>query len=79
VLGETYEGMPEIFEKAKPELEKKGIIKNWGFVTDKAQYYTILSESHIVVSTAIHEFYGVSVLEAVRLSSDILRLLPTVP
>ena len=65
VLGETYEGMPEVFEKVKPELEKKGLIKNWGFVPDKAQYYTILCDSHIVISTAIHEFYGVSVLEAV--------------
>ena len=62
VLGQSYEETPAIFETAKKELDSH--IRHFGFVKSKEQYYTILRETDICVSTAIHEFYGVSVLEA---------------
>lgn len=58
ILGETYEDIPDVFQKAKNELTDE--IIHFGFVEDKEKYFKILSSSHIAVSTAKHEFFGVS-------------------
>lgn len=61
VIGEKYEDSPEIFSEAKMKLSKH--IKHWGFVETKEEYWKLLFESNVAVSTANHEFYGVSMLE----------------
>ncbi|ODM96189.1 Glycosyltransferase-like domain-containing protein 1-like [Orchesella cincta] len=61
VVGESFSGNPPIFEAARIKLE--GFIDNFGYIPEKAQYYQILHESDIVISTANHEFFGVSMLE----------------
>jgi len=65
VLGEAYEEQPKIFESAKGQLEELGVIGHWGYCESKEKYYEILNMCHVVISTAIHEFYGVAILEAV--------------
>ena len=40
-------------------------IVHWGRVEDRRDYAALLWAADIVVSTAIHEFFGVAVLEAV--------------
>jgi len=67
VLGEQYSEQPAIFEQTKTKLvseTSKCKILNWGFVPSKKQYFQILSTAHIVVSTAEHEFFGVSMIES---------------
>ncbi|XP_003742354.1 glycosyltransferase-like domain-containing protein 1 [Galendromus occidentalis] len=63
VLGESYGEVPPVFHEARDFLE--GMIRNWGYASSRDEYSNILRSSDIVVSTAIHEFYGVAVLEAV--------------
>ncbi|KAF2904256.1 hypothetical protein ILUMI_01921 [Ignelater luminosus] len=62
LLGETFTDVPEIFMRAKDVLKDE--IINYGFVEKKADYYKILQSCHVAVSTAKHEFFGVSMLEA---------------
>lgn len=63
ILGEKFDEIPPIFEEAKIKLEPH--IKNWGYVASKEEYYKILDSADIVISTTEHEFFGVSVLEAI--------------
>ncbi|XP_017485681.1 PREDICTED: glycosyltransferase-like domain-containing protein 1 [Rhagoletis zephyria] len=62
VLGESFSQVPAIFDEAKKKLADE--IINWGFCTSKDDYYQILSTANVALSTAIHEFFGVSMLEA---------------
>jgi glycosyltransferase involved in cell wall biosynthesis len=65
ILGEVFSEVPDIFQEVKVKLKDK--IKVFGFVPSKEEYYDLLSTADVVVSTALHEFYGVSMLEAVWL------------
>lgn len=62
VLGQSYEETPPIFEQIQTDL--KDHLIHYGFVASKDDYYAVLNKTDVCVSTAIHEFYGVSVLEA---------------
>lgn len=42
-------------------------IEHWGYVENRDDYLQCLSESDLIVSTADHEFYGLSVMEAVAM------------
>ena len=69
VVGESFGEIPAIFEEYKRTFEleysERLSIKNWGYVESKDSYFHILRDADIVVSTSHHEFFGVSVLEAV--------------
>jgi glycosyltransferase involved in cell wall biosynthesis len=56
-------GLPTAeFVEAHRRLERE--IVQWGRVEGAADYASLLWEADIVVSTALHEFFGVSVVEA---------------
>ena len=62
VLGQSFRQKPECFEKARNSLKNE--IQTWGYQAEE-EYYRILSESDIVISTALHDFQGLSMLEAI--------------
>jgi len=64
VLGEHFQNRPSCFVEARKRLA--GNVVQWGYVDDIQTYYHHLGAGDIIVSTALHEFYGISVLEAVR-------------
>jgi glycosyltransferase involved in cell wall biosynthesis len=39
---------------------------HYGYIDSKKEYSSILRQGDIVISTASHEFYGISVIEAIR-------------
>ena len=73
VLGESFKRKPQIFEDAKKRLSRR--ILHFGYVESRQEYYSLLKKCSLVVSTAVHEFFGISVIEAVR--SGCRPLLPS--
>ena len=63
VMGQQFRSIPESFGKAKEEFAES--ILCWG-EQPREQYLNWLSRGEYVVSTAIHEFQGISVMEAVQ-------------
>lgn len=63
VIGESFSDVPEIFCKAKDKWSSK--IIHWGYRESTDDYYHVLGDADIIVSTADHEFFGISVVEAV--------------
>jgi glycosyltransferase involved in cell wall biosynthesis len=64
VLGESFERKPAVFEEARGRLGRR--LLHFGFARTRRQYARRLRLGDIAVSTARHEFFGISVLEAVR-------------
>ena len=63
VLGETYRNNPAIFTEAQQRLGKKLI--HCGFVEDFDSYAAWLWRADILPVTAIHDFFGASVVQAI--------------
>jgi glycosyltransferase involved in cell wall biosynthesis len=63
VLGEAHAHQPDCFVKAQSEFADN--IDAWGFQPCRADYERVLLNGDIVVSTAVHEFFGIAVVEAV--------------
>lgn len=64
VLGQHFQNRPSCFAEARQRLADN--IVQWGYVDDSHSYYHHLAAGDVVVSTALHEFFGISVIEAVR-------------
>ena len=63
VIGEKASRVPKSFTKAENEFAEQ--IVHWGYADSREKYLEILAEADIIVSTAIHEFFGISVVEAI--------------
>ncbi|MCI5137818.1 MAG: glycosyltransferase family 1 protein [Candidatus Electrothrix sp. AR1] len=64
VLGQQFRHQPEIFAQAKTVLGDRLI--HCGYVKSREEYTRLLRRGDFVVSTAHHEFFGISMLEGVR-------------
>lgn len=64
VVGQSFQRRPPIFAKAKDRLQDRLI--HFGYAPSRAEYLRLLKQGTIIISTASHEFYGLSVIEAVR-------------
>lgn len=62
VCGQAYGKRPSIFAKAQHRLADH--IIHFGYA-DAARYHQLLWEADMVVSTAIHEFFGIGIIEAI--------------
>ena len=64
ILCQSFTWQPTVFEAARRKLAHRIIY--FGYAEDKRKYYELLGQGTMVISTSIHEFYGMSVIEAVR-------------
>jgi len=63
VIGEQFRESPEVFAWAEGHFADR--IDRWGYQGDRSAYESALCEADVIVSTANHEFFGVSVVEAI--------------
>ena len=63
LAGEHFEEQPKEFEKAFKRYAER--ILHYGYAEDFEEYSSLLHQADIIVSTAIHEFFGIAVLEAI--------------
>ena len=61
VMGESFDADAPLFHEARQRWT--GRIDHWGFLPRDA-YRRALAEIDVIVSTALHEFWGISVVEA---------------
>lgn len=64
VLGQQFERCPDIFVRAEKALHEH--LLHFGYAHDRDAYIRLLQQGDIVASTAVHEFFGMAVLEGVR-------------
>ena len=72
VLGEQFRSSPDVFDWAR-EYFADNIVK-WGFQASRQDYETAIAEADVFVSTANHEFFGITAIEAA--SASLIPLLP---
>jgi glycosyltransferase involved in cell wall biosynthesis len=63
VAGENVRQEPDDFLAARARLGE--CIVRWGYLPARQDYVDLLQRADLVISTADHEFFGVSVLEAI--------------
>lgn len=71
IIGQSYSHKPEAFDRIKQRFEDR--IDAWGFQS-RQRYLEILDATDVILSTANHEFFGLSVVEAI--THEALPLLP---
>ncbi len=72
VIGPQFREVPEVFAWAKDFFADQ--IERWGYQQDPTDYTAALGEADVIVSTAKHEFFGLSVAEAI--GAGVFPLLP---
>jgi len=66
VLGERFRREPEAFAALRQLLDAHlNVLRHWGFMESTDEYRDHLQTGDVVISTALHDFQGLSVLEAV--------------
>jgi len=72
LLGEQFRSRPEAL--ARILAQYASYLGQVGYVPERADYYRLLAQSHLVLSNSLHEFQGLAVMEAAALGA-----LPRVP
>lgn len=62
VIGEQFRESPKVFAEARQRFAHR--IDRWGYQDSRAAYEAALLEADVFVSTAQHEFFGLSAVEA---------------
>ncbi|HMB94359.1 MAG TPA: DUF3524 domain-containing protein [Rhodothermales bacterium] len=63
LAGEHFQEQPKEFDRAFERYAER--ILHYGYAEDFKEYSRLLHRADIVVSTAIHEFFGIAVMEAI--------------
>ncbi len=64
VAGQQFRNSPEVFADIHREFEHR--LVQFGYVESSEDYHALQAGADIVLSTALHEFQGLSVMQAVR-------------
>ncbi len=62
VVGEQFRNHPRAFDQIRDQFGER--ITHWGFLGSRGEYDQLLRQADVVISTALHDFQGLSMLEA---------------
>ncbi len=62
IVGQQFRNAPAVFEAAHQRHEQR--IRRWGYQEKREDYLEALDESDFVISTSLHEYQGLAVMEA---------------
>ncbi len=63
LVGQQFRRAPAVFTQIREQYADR--LGHWGYVESAAAYRRLLQQSDLVLSTALHDFQGIAVLEAV--------------
>jgi len=63
IIGQQFRRQPPVFAEMYSRMQQ--YIGEWGMVESEHDYQLLLQRAHVVLTTALHEFQGLAVLEAV--------------
>lgn len=63
VLGESFQKVPEAMTRIQQQFSHR--LVQFGYASSRTEYYQWLGSADVILSTALHEFQGLAVLEAV--------------
>ena len=63
VIGESFREVPAALKQIRSEFESQ--IIRWGFQESRSEYWQAICDADVMISTAEHEFFGLSVVEAI--------------
>ena len=70
IVGQQFRKHPDEFSLIHQRLDRSSnsrvSLGEWGFIADEKAYRELLASSDVVLSTAHHDFQGLSILEAVQ-------------
>lgn len=64
VAGQSFRSIPACFDRIRSHFASR--LLHFGYAPSHRDYLALLARGDLVVSTAMHEFYGIAVIEAVR-------------
>jgi len=67
VVGQQADSIPASFNSIRSQFEMQ--IENWGYQESREAYWTVLESAEVLLSTATHEFFGLSVAEAISVGA----------
>ncbi len=72
VLGERYKNAPKVFDQVQKKLKEE--LLHFGYTKNYSDYSALLQKADILPVTSKHDFFGISVVEAIAASC--IPLLP---
>ncbi|MDZ7924064.1 MAG: DUF3524 domain-containing protein [Marinagarivorans sp.] len=73
IVGQQFRSVPTAFAEIKKQLIAQDWLGQWGYLS-RADYQQVLQQSDVVLSTALHDFQGLAVMEAA--AAGCIPLLP---
>lgn len=67
IIGQQFRRQPDAFQHIHALVQKSDCLtlKHWGYIESEDDYHQCLASTDIVLSSALHDFQGLSVLQAV--------------
>jgi len=68
IVGQQFRQLPKAFSLIETILEQSSTLQKgrWGYIDSASDYQQLLQQCDVVVSTALHDYQGIAILEAVQ-------------